>query len=230
MVLSATAFTPSAPVSFDLGSMAKSGSTCSSAGTPDLHVTCTLGTVGAGARPTVYLIAQTSGLSSGSQVAGKVAVTSTDAATVTGTLDAILVVVVPNTVITAVVPGVQVQNTTAPLSMTNGIQVRLKTPKKVLANTLGAPAIISAGRAPAHGPRSARATSRASRAAAAASSMATPPPISVIIGPVNPNQDYLLCPPPVSCYGSVAQVDGNFSAYTDRTHPCLLYTSPSPRD
>ena len=224
VVLSVAATAATRASSFDLTGMAKSGSSCASSGAPDNHITCSLGTVAAGAHVVVHVIAQTTGLSAGTTMAGAFTVTSTNAPTVSGTLSSVTVEVIPNTVIAAVVPGVTVINTAAPLSAVNPVSIKLKTPKKVLKSTLLGAAVSpsgSAARLPAPGAR------RAGRAILGflSASSAIPPPVSSIVGGIPTSQDNLLCPPIAPCYGSIAEINGNFSAYGDRSHPIQALTT-----
>jgi len=223
VVLSVAAATPSAPLSFDLTAMAGSGSTCVASGAPDGHITCALGTVGPGAHPVINAIAKTTGLAASTTLAGTLSVTSADAPTVSGTLGSLTAEVIANTVITAVVPGVTVVNTTTKLSSTNPVGIKLKTPKKVLTSTLLKATPSAPGSAAANVP--ARRHRGRGILGFASASTAVPPPVSSIVGGIPTTQDNLLCPPTAPCYGSIALVNGNFSSYSDQTHPIQVLTT-----
>jgi len=225
VVANVYASTGATPLSFDLKAMTASGNICSSSGATDDHISCSIGTLAHGASTTVYGIVPTTGLASGATVSGQVSIAATGATTATGSLGTVGVVSIPNTVIGAAVPGVQLTNTRARLSNSNPVVISLKLPKKVVVSSLATPfgfagPVVSTSAGARHG--------RSPGRRGAAGTYTGPPvtgsagPVSATIGPLDNSQDQGVCPQAAPCYGYIAQVDGNFTTYTDKKHPIKL--------
>ena len=115
-----------APLAYDLTGMTAAGTTCTSSGSGT--VTCSVGTLAAGASKTLSLLVKTSGLAQGTSIVGSVAITSANASSQSTTLGPIGVVVVQN--------GNGTKSVAAPGIALVSTKVALKTAKATVTITL----------------------------------------------------------------------------------------------
>ncbi len=191
---------------FDLAGMAASGTTCAKAGPGTL--TCSIGTLAAGATSTLDVLVDTTGLPDGATITGTATVASADAGSHPTTLGAIGVVVVEGGRGTKAVaaPGIALSSTRAKLSKAKAsVTLTLPTAKIKVKKRVG-------GEAPGGtGP------------SASGTVIVTPPPVAVTLESLAPTAEPALCPPTGStkCEGNIIQVVGNFSLYTNKLDPVV---------
>ena len=104
-----------ASVSYDLTGMAASGTSCSSSGPG--KITCSIGSLAAGAIDTLDVLVNTAGLAQGTTISGSATITSSNAGTLSTTFGPLGIVVVQGGNGTAAVaaPGIPLASTKAPL-------------------------------------------------------------------------------------------------------------------
>ncbi len=189
---------------FDLAGMAASGTTCANAGSGKL--TCSIGTLAAGAADTLDVLVDTNGLPDGATITGSATVTSSNAGTQATTLGAIGVVVVEGGDGTKAVaaPGIALVSTKATLKKAKASvsltlpKAKIKVKKRV-------------GEVGGTGP------------SASGTITISPPPVAVTLESLSPSAEPALCPPTGStkCEGNIIQVFGNFSLYTSKLNPIV---------
>jgi hypothetical protein len=187
-----------APLTFDLAGMAASGTNCANAGSGQL--TCSIGTLAAGASDTLDVLVDTAGLANGTTLTGSVSVNSSNAGSQSTALGPIGVVVIENGNGTAAVAAAGI-----PLAST---QKSLKLAKATVSLTLpkGKIKVKKKGVGPAAG-----------------TITISPPPVAVTLESLAPSAEPALCPPTGStkCEGDIVQVVGNFSIYTSKLSPIV---------
>jgi hypothetical protein len=196
------------PVTFDLAGMAASGTSCANAGSGKL--TCSIGTLAAGASTTLDVLANTNGLASGTTVSGSATITSSVAGSHATTLGAIGVVVVQggNGTKAVATPGVALVSTKKPLKTAKAtVRLTLPTTKIKVAKTTSEAALLGQAAIPF----------------ASGSVSVSPPPVAVTLETLAPSAEPALCPPTGStkCEGNIVQAFGNFSAYTNNKAPIV---------
>ena len=196
------------PLTYDLAAMSASGTSCTGAGAG--KVTCSVGSLAAGASDTLNLLVLTNGLLQGTTITGATTVRSTNAGSDTTTLGGLGVVVVEagNGTKVVAVPGIAVASTKAKLS-TSRAAVSLTLPKAKIRVTKK---VVTRAEALA------LAVSRAT-----GTTLVIPPPVAVTLESLAPSAEPALCPPTGStkCEGNIIQVVGNFSAYTNKADPIV---------
>ena len=205
------------PLGFDLAQMAKEHESCHPAGS---GVSCALGDLAPQATATLFALVSTTALSSGT-ITGSANVSSADAPAQSAVLGGVSIITTPNVAAAVLSPGVNLTNTSAPLSGGNPVKIIAKLPKKVRTSTLAPPA-----------------HRRAHRGMNAAGRLSVPVPVAVILKSIQPSLDTALCPDTTAttsdCVGSLAVVGGNFASYADKSHPIkitvtfLLPLNPGP--
>ena len=193
-----------APLTYDLGGMAASGTICSAAGSG--KISCSIANLAAGASVTLNVLVNTGGLTQGTTVTGSASVTSTNAGTHSTTLGDIGVVVVQggNGTKAVATPGIALTSTKSSLAKA----------KAIITLTLPTAKIKKAQNG---------AGMRGSAVLLAGTRSVTPPPVAVTLEPLAPSAEPALCPPtgPLKCEGDIVQAVGNFSAYTSKVHPIV---------
>ncbi len=187
-----------APPSFDLTGMAAAGTICKSSGSG--RASCTIGTLSPGASEPLNLFVNTTGLASGISISGSAALTSTNASSHTSALSAIGVVVVPNGTIAVAVPGIPLASSKSSLSKAKAI-VTLTLPKaKAKAKLAGGPTGF---------------------ADPLTTTLVNGTSVAATLTSLAPSAEPALCPATglTKCEGSIVQVFGNFSAYTNKLNP-----------
>jgi hypothetical protein len=192
-----------AAVSYDLTGMAASGTSCSSSGPGT--ISCSIGTLAAGATDTLDVLVNTAGLAQGTTISGSATITSSDAGSQSTTFGPLGIIVIQNGNGTAAVavPGIPLVSTKAPLSTAKAsITLTLPTAKVKKAN---------------------RAEQLAFDASSVTTTLVTPPPVAVTLESLAPSKEPALCPPTGSlrCEGNIVQVVGSFSAYTNKRAPIV---------
>ncbi|MGA3147678.1 MAG: PKD domain-containing protein [Acidimicrobiales bacterium] len=196
------------PLTYDLTAMSASGTSCTGAGAG--KVTCSVGSLAAGASDTLNLLVLTNGLLQGTTITGAAMVRSTNAGSQSTTLGGLGVVVVEagNGTKVVAVPGIAVASTKAKLS-TSHASVTLTLPKAKIKVTKK---VVTRAEALA------LAVSRAT-----GTTLVIPPPVAVTLESLAPSAEPALCPPTgnLRCEGDIVQVVGNFSAYTNKADPIV---------
>jgi hypothetical protein len=189
---------------FDLAGMAASGTTCAHAGAGQL--TCSIGTLAAGASDPLDVLVDTTGLPDGATITGSATVSSTNAGSQPTTLGAIGVVVVEsgNGTKAVAAPGIALVST----------KKSLKRAKASVALTLPTAKIKEKKRAGTDGRLDPLASGTV---------IVAPPPVAVTLESLAPSAEPALCPPTGSlkCEGNIIQVFGNFSLYTSKLTPIV---------
>ncbi len=189
---------------FDLTGMAASGTTCANAGSGKL--TCSIGTLAAGASATLDVLVGTNGLPNGATITGSATVSSSNAGTEATTLGGIKVVVVEsgNGTKAVAAPGIALVSTKKTLKKAKAsVSLTLPTAKIKVKKRAGA----LAGTGPF----------------ASGTITISPPPVAVTLESLAPSAEPALCPPTGStkCEGNIIQVFGNFSLYTSKLNPIV---------
>jgi hypothetical protein len=196
------------PLTYDLAAMSASGTSCTGAGAG--KVTCSVGSLAAGASDTLNLLVLTNGLLQGTTITGAASVRSTNAGSDGTTLGGLGVVVIEAGNGTKVVaaPGIAVASTKSKLSASKA-SVTLTLPKAKIKVTKKAVTRAEA---------LALAVSRAT-----GTTLVIPPPVAVTLESLAPSAEPALCPPTgnLKCEGNIIQVVGNFSAYTNKADPIV---------
>ena len=191
------------PLAYDLTGMTAAGTTCTSSGSGT--VTCSVGTLAAGASKTLSLLVKTSGLGQGTSIVGSVAITSANASSQSTTLGPIGVVVVQN--------GNGTKSVAAPGIALISSKVALKTAKATVTITLPKARIKKAS---AHQEATGFVTPLVTTTVA-------PPPVAVTLESLAPSAEPALCPTKgtLKCEGNIILAVGNFSAYTSKVNPIV---------
>jgi hypothetical protein len=186
---------------FDLTGMAASGTTCAHAGAGKL--TCSIGTLAAGASDTLDVLVNTTGLPDATDITGSATVTSSNAGSETTTLGAIGVVVIENGngTVAVAVPGKVLVSTKKTLRQARA-SVSLTLPKVRI---------------------SVKKKARTGGPLASGTVTVLPPPVAVTLESLAPSTEPALCPPTGSlkCEGNIIQVVGNFSLFTSKLNPIV---------
>jgi hypothetical protein len=189
-----------APLTYDLAAMAASGTNCANAGSGQL--TCSIGTLAAGATSTLDVLVETTDLANGTGITGSVSVNSSNAGSQQTTLGPIGVVVIESGNGTAAVAAAGI-----PLASTHR---SLKLARATVSLTLPKAKIKVKKKVGGTGPSAGTIT-------------ISPPPVAVTLESLAPSAEPALCPPTGStkCEGSIIQVVGNFSLYTSKLNPIV---------
>jgi hypothetical protein len=190
-----------APVSYDLSGMRASGTSCSASGTG--NITCSIGTLAAGATHTLAVLVNTTGLAQGTTISGSATITSANAGNRSTTFGPLKTIVVQggNGITAVAAPGIALASTRAPLSKA----------KASVTLTLPTAKIKEAGRA----------DQLSLTPWSASTTLVTPPPVAVTLESLAASKEPALCPPTGSlkCEGNIVQATGDFSAFTNKQSP-----------
>ena len=194
-------------LSYDTAAMAASGTSCSPEGSGKLS--CSVGSLAAGAADTLNVLVLTGGLLDGTTITGSAVVTSTNAASNSTSLGAIGVIVLEsgNGTKAVAAPGIALASTKSTL-LRSKASITLTLPKARITVTK-------------------KVTTRAEALAVAASQATTtseaPPPVAVTLESLAPSAEPALCPPTgnLQCEGNIVQAVGNFSKYTNNKDPIV---------
>ena len=188
-------------VSYDLSGMSASGTSCSSSGAG--KVTCSIGTLAAGATDTLDVLVNTAGLGQGTTISGSATVTSSNAGSKSTAFGPLRIIVVQGGNGTAAVaaPGIALASTKAALSKAKA-SVTLTLPKAKIK-------------------RAGRADQLALAPWAGTTMLVNPPPVAVTLESLAASKEPALCPPTGSlkCEGNIVQASGNFSAFINKASP-----------
>jgi hypothetical protein len=187
-------------VSYDLSGMRASGTSCSSSGSG--KITCSIGTLAAGATHTLDVLVNTAGLAQGTTISGSATVTSSNAGSKSTAFGPLRIIVVQGGNGTAAVaaPGVALASTKAALNKA----------KASVTLTLPNAKIKKAGRA-----------DQLSLGPWSGTTLVNPPPVAVTLESLAASKEPALCPltGSLKCEGNIVQASGNFSAFINKQSP-----------
>jgi YVTN family beta-propeller protein len=195
-----------APLSFDLGGMAATGTICSSAGSGT--ISCPIGNLAAGATTTLDVLVRTAGLVHGVAITGSAVVTSSNQ-TGDSSLGSIGVTFVQSRLGTksVAVPGVALFSTRSKL-IRSKTSITLTLPKNKIKKSV---------------PPNREELMALEISGGTDAVTLPPPPVAVVLRSLAPSSEPALCPQTgkLKCEGNVIQAVGNFSSYTNNQAPIV---------